>query len=488
MKSSNNRQWFEAYWEKAFRNASKKPPDAVWDKINAELAGSEISGYKKRIVFFKWLAAASVLLAVGMGFYSLYYDRNNLNSESPVVQTNIADDTDKTDSKASTFQSEDNRKSRTEDLAGKEVLSQHDIALNATEMTKGNTGISDVPMNAELLSEKPNNTSSRYVAENDVAIAHNRNNRSDAYDQATMPGSHMTALPESIATIWVSSSMKKPDLPVDYMYKRPVVPVNFKNKKKKQPLQLYAGLNFSTGMFDPNFEGGSPESFNNADLAMFSSYSARTLNTVNVADDAVISNESYLPDISYSYGINMGARVAGRWVLRGGVSYIKANTIANTSAYYQDNSNNEKYPVLKSVNYQNDGVVEIRQTEGLQFDNTFEFASVPIKAGYIVLDKKLNLTLFGGVSSEFFLKNTITQKNDLTNVYENDRGSESPYRPVYFNGSLSTALGYTIAGHYRLSVEPGYRMALSSFTKDSFVLTGRPDAFYLNFGLSYWFK
>ncbi len=491
MKSSGNKQWFEAYWEKAFRNASKKPPDAVWANINAELAGSEISGYKKRIVFFKWLAAASVLLAVGMGFYGLYYDKGILDEtfkgESPVAQTLTSDATNEGESKMSTLQSENDSKVGTEDFAGNEAFSQHDVALNTTKVAEGNTDESDVPVKDVLSSNESNNTSNIHDAKYDVApLLTNNGNGAEEHKEAH--SSHLMDLPGPIASIWFSSGMEKPDLPVDYMYRRPVVPVNLKNKKKEQPVQLYAGLNFSAGMFDPNFEGGGAETFNSADLAMSSDYSARTLNTANVADDAVISNESYQPDISYSYGINMGARIAGRWVLRGGVSYIKANTIANSSAYYQDNSNNEKYPVLKSVNYQNDGVVEIRQTEDLQFDNTYEFASVPIKAGYIVMDRKLNLTVFGGVSSEFFLKNTITQKNDITNVYENDRGSESPYRPVYFNGSLSTALGYTIAGHYRLSVEPGYRMALSSFTKDSFVLTGRPDAFYLNVGFSYWFR
>lgn len=484
MKSSDSRKGFEENWEMAFRNATKKPPDAVWEKIDTELTGTEVLGYKKRIVFFKWLAAASVLLALGMGFYSFYYGRGNsgvvLDSSSPVAQTYSSDTTNGTGIKSNNLISDNNQKGEISDSNGEESLPQHG-ALNDAKETKKTIDVSDSPLVAVLSDDKSDMSGIEY----DEAMADRENevNGPDVVSQA-----HLLALPEQIVSISGLFGIEKPDLLVDYMYRRPVVPVDINKKEKNQPMQLYAGLSFSAGMFDPNFEGGSPENFNGADLAIFSNYSARALNTVNVADNAVISNESYQPDISYSYGINMGARVVGRWVLRGGISYIKANTIANSSAYYQNNSNNDKFPVLKSVNYQNDGVVEIRQTENIQFANTFEFASIPIKAGYVVVDKKINLTVLGGISTEFFLKNTITQKENLTNVYENDNGAESPYRPVYFNGSLSTALGYTIDNHYHFSLEPGYRMALNSFTKDSFILVGRPDAFYLNIGFSYWFK
>lgn len=492
MKNLSDRGRFEEHWEKAFRNARKKPPDAVWDRINSELTRSELTGYKKRLLFFKWLAAASVLLALGMGFYSLYFtgDRTEgtLKDGSPFVQGPKSGEQQMRVPETGMLQKHDGQKDKDMQFrAERQSAIDNQVgraSRGAAEVAGANTAASERPVNNQA-----SNAKAFVPALADRVRAESHGKESERIDRlssgANTPG---VGYPDQVQTIGVSFVIETPVLPIAYMYRRPVVPVNLKSGKREVPPQLYAGLSFSTGIFDPKFEGGRVESLSSADLALYSSMTARTSNAGNMAENTAISNESYQPDVSYAFGVNMGVRVAGRWVVRGGLGYVKANTIASTTAYIQDNANNEKFPVLKSINYQRDGVLEIRQTEVTQYANTFEFASIPVKAGYIVLDKKIDLILFGGVSSEFFIKNTINQKDNLTNTYQSSPGDDSPYRSVYFNGSLSTALGYTVADHYRLSLEPGYRMALNSFTKDSFVLTGKPDAFYVNFGISYRFK
>ncbi len=490
MKKLSDKGSFERQWEAAFRDAGKKPPGAVWDKINAELSGLEISGYKKRLLVFKWLAAASVLLAVGLGFYSLYLhdglSEGVLNSEKSVQQVSVTDD-----GRSEVPEIDVVGKNKNEVISGDQPSARSDVenlrnninapeaqatAVMAPAKKQDETGV-----NAGRPSQSP--VASVIYAKNETLPADSMIPAEDRKEFQKLTS------PVPVTPLAFSGQMEKPALPVSFMYKKPVVPVNFKGQTAPQPVQFYAGLNFSTGRFNPNFENtGGTTALMNADLAVYSEANARVTSNMSMNDNPNASGESYHPDISYSYGINMGAKIARRWVVRSGLSYVKANSIANTSAYLQNHSNNERYPILKAANYQSDGVVEIQQTGDIQFENAFEFASVPLKAGYIVLDKKLDLILFGGVSSDFFIKNTIFQKDNLTNVIENTPGTDSPYRNVYFNGSLSTALGYTIAGHYRLALEPGYRMALNSFTKDSFILTGKPDAFYVNFGLSYRFK
>ncbi len=494
MKKLSDKESFEKHWKTAFRDAAKKPPDAVWDKINAELTGMEVSGYKKRLMIFKWLAAASVLLAVGLGFYTFYLhnglQEGSLSDKQPVKNAPALSDGRPEASEIAVADINENKKIPEKTIRGRSETEQDYKDFNRKEAGKENKTANidnktGVQANLRQITGRPSN--------NIVALAVPGGNEVRGSDvaplNATLEESQRVFTPGSLKPLALNLQMEKPALPVAYMYKRPVFPVRFKEKKAEQPVQFYAGLNFSTGRFNANYaNGGEKIPAMNAELAVYSEANARVMNNMAIPDNTDISSESYQPAFSYTYGLNMGAKVARRWVIRSGVSYIKANTIANASAYIQDHSNNEKYPILKAANYQRDGVVEIHQAENIQYENVFEFASVPLKAGYILLDKKLDLILFGGVSSDFFIKNTITQEDNLTNVVENSPGSSSPYKNVYFNGSLSTALGYTIAEHYRISFEPGYRMALNAFTKDSFILTGKPDAFYVNFGVSYRFK
>ena len=489
MKKLSDKGSFEKHWEDAFRNAEKKPPDAVWDKINAELTGMEISGYKKRLFLFKWLAAASVMLALGLGFYSLYLHKGLTGStENSMADTELSPGT--------MDGSEEMRavapgNTAGEKVTGKSPAGRDDGSVSGNERsgTRNLTyGMQPAGPATGPVRSRDNqsfgaggNASGKWRA---VAGRASVKNGEQAVRAAAFP--YLVQM----HPLTLSFPDEKPALPVAFMYRRPVVPVNFKTKGRgRQPVQFYAGLNFSTGRFNPNYEvGEDAASLSSADLAVYSRSSARVSAGMNTLENTEVARESYQPDLSYSYGLNMGAKLAKRWILRGGLNYVKANSLANTTAYIQDHKNDERYPVLKAVNYESDGVVEIRQTESTAYKNAFEFASVPLKAGYIIVDKKLDLVLFGGVSSEFFLKNTITSEDNQTNSVTNVPGSDSPYKTVHFNGLLSTALGYTIAGHYRLSLEPGYRMALNAFTKESFILTGKPDAFYINFGVSYRFK
>ena len=489
MKKLSDKGSFEKHWEEAFRNAEKKPPDAVWDKVNAELTGMEISGYQKRLVLFKWLAAASILLALGFGFYSLYL-RNGISESTVNKVTGVERSPGTAATRPEVPAGPDGGQIAAKTPAGMEMSN----AVSMDNSGKRNpahrkpSGLSDSGPGDGGTGQMPATPVLSQIAMEKTEANGSELNNPDGLPTGTPAGSG--AYFAQANSLSLTYPEEKPALPVDYMYRRPVVPVNFKSKnRREQPVRLYAGLNFSTGRFNPNYQNAdNATALSSADLAVYYRSSARVSAAMSMSESMDVAQESYQPDVSYAYGLNMGARIARKWVLRGGLSYLKANSIANTTAYIQDHANDERYPVLKAANYEGDGVVEIRQTENKSYKNAFEFASVPLKAGYILLDKKVDLVIFGGVSSEFFLKNTITAEDNLTNVVTQSPGSDSPYRSVYFNGLLSTALGYTIAGHYRLSLEPGYRMALNTFTRDSFILTGKPDAFYVNFGVSYRFK
>ncbi len=72
MKSSIKRDGFDEAWQKALANAEKAPPLAVWDRIESAVSGAEAGKYKRRLIYFKWAAAASFLLTIGIAVYTWY--------------------------------------------------------------------------------------------------------------------------------------------------------------------------------------------------------------------------------------------------------------------------------------------------------------------------------------------------------------------------------------------------------------------------------
>ena len=93
-----------------------------------------------------------------------------------------------------------------------------------------------------------------------------------------------------------------------------------------------------------------------------------------------------------------------------------------------------------------------------------------------------------GISSELFLNNRIGSNNSDFETLTTTSGDGSPYKRVYFNGSLGTMFGYTLARNYLITVEPSYRFAVNSFTKDEFYLNSYPSSFMVSFGVAYNFR
>ncbi|MEM7110474.1 MAG: hypothetical protein AAF519_19755, partial [Bacteroidota bacterium] len=63
---------FEEQWRSAFEDAEMPPNPAVWDKVELAIANSANTKFKRRILFFKLMAAASVAFALTVAGVGLY--------------------------------------------------------------------------------------------------------------------------------------------------------------------------------------------------------------------------------------------------------------------------------------------------------------------------------------------------------------------------------------------------------------------------------
>ena len=124
----------------------------------------------------------------------------------------------------------------------------------------------------------------------------------------------------------------------------------------------------------------------------------------------------------------------------------------------------------------------------VNLNNNFQFLSVPLKVGYIILDRKLQIGINTGFSADFFLKNKVNESNDLVESFEQSPGNESPYRRTFFSGLLGIELGYNFLNNYYLTIEPSYKRSLNSFTKESSSVNSNPSKLGLTVGFRYLFR
>jgi hypothetical protein len=122
-----------------------------------------------------------------------------------------------------------------------------------------------------------------------------------------------------------------------------------------------------------------------------------------------------------------------------------------------------------------------------EINSVNEYISVPVQAGYLLVDRKIGLQLNSGLSTDFFMQNTLTDKSGQMASFSSSAGNDSPYRLISWSGLVGTELSYKIATHYRVSIAPGLRYSLNSVLKSDAVSTN-PLVWDVGFRFRYIFK
>jgi hypothetical protein len=491
MKDLNKRTDFDKYWEEVFQDAEMTPSDNVWNKIDSSLSKEEAGYFKRKAFIFKLMAAASIVFAMSVGLFSLNYYLEN-GSGSPVI---VSDANDGIDTEAEQF-NPDNSISIQPDQSLVVTLSEK---LNdpPTASTAGANEGNDQNLNSDAQLDRNYGTTEGITTGYVATIPRVLNAQQEIHDGA--------ASEIGMGSGFLNTSQIDELRPLDFRYDRiddmaydiehiyliPIMPRGAsKMKRESDTGMLTASLDVSAGSFNPNFVQGGMN-FASPNGAAFSD-SRSELAAFNTANKDFLlmrnSGKETKSQLAISYGVNVGFKITNRFLLQTGVAYRKANTTTTTNGYIENPDNNTRIPIVATYNYQFEGLSSVNLMEQTDLNNQYEFASIPVRMGYMVLDRKVSVTLLAGMTSEFFINNTIEDKSNFLQTLSSNDAADTPYNNVYFNGSFGTMIGYTFAGNYMMTVEPGYRMALSSFTKDNFYLNSFPSSFMLTFGLAYNFK
>ena len=547
-KLDEHSQWDEE-WAKAFEDASQTPPPGVWSNIHAVQANKEADKFRKKAVYYKWLAAASVFISICSAALLLLNSdltnqkdgvaetaaskeqllvkpqggdsaTNSLAEESSI--STVVENEEQSVLNAPPAKEEEGNARRKHSARGAKAESNQEsknsvssiasASANASRLApKSGTTVSEQP-ELERDSDLPLSQDKGSLADADaglgqreedssaspamLAINENREEQNSA-GEGTIENSGDGKQAEIIELV----SISKKDLvaladgrkstKVEAEVRKVWVASNFLKKDKLKSVPRYMlGATLASNNFSANYQDQNPEIASFAESSNDFQYNKLSpLSNARVTD----WDEEQKSVMSLAGGLQAAAWLGKRWVLQGGVQYGNYKTGSKASTF-TDASGNNSYP-LHFSNYSEEKVQTTSFARGsrsagtVSAINSFEFLSVPLSIGYVVIDRRISLLLAPGLSSEFFLSNTISAdegRSDL-NSYTVSNGEESPFSFVHFKGLLSAQLFYRMSDRYIISLEPGYQQAITDFNKSDSFFNSRPSNLSLAAGFRYVF-
>lgn len=488
------RQKFEESLKDAFKKAEVNPSHGVWTNIELDLEKARAGQLKRRLMFYQMLAAAAVIFAIAIGGAGYYFnfqlkpsDSGNLAAEATRVpqaqplepgqslQPVKPSDTRHTlpDGNNAPVSAENSRNATRENNAasapGRRGDGDHQAARHLQRGVAGqgdaNFPVADAGNSAALATGEERNVLP------DLPMHIDGRNLLPFYT------------PRSIALRLPSKEEEVVD-PVVAMLARleqreKEVQGEEKNKKQLSTDEnLWTSVGFAAGSFN-SLSGSAPR--------------AASHHTAMALAAPVVDQETKASGYSYSMGLNVGTRISERWVLQGGVNYL-----THSSEYTADNV------VVSSTSYQQQRFRAMSTNELINADeqelsskmvysapynvnNSMRYLSIPMQAGYLLVNKTFGLQLNAGIATDLFLQNTIKADSDQLEQTSQSGGSDSPYRSVNLSGLLGTEVSYRFNENYRISLNPGLRYPFNTIYKSELGVQSTPLTFDIGLRFRYIF-
>lgn len=477
---------FEKKWSDAFEGAEVSPSDAVWTNVELDLERAAGGQMKKRILFYKMLAAASLIFAMGVaGVYYLQVapERNNMTArqnqegmenstqanatsetnsltEASSVPTVIPNTSSKQDTPIS------NNQSIVEKVERSGLTDQSSSTTSNQQVRLSGHNRSNQGMTEQKLATNDNNEQKQdegILKSDEVVVFQNINN---ALNNRKLPPLISLKNPELIIAKKESESTADPGMVLLAKLKDEEKKYAEEEKKKSKQEELWTSVAFGAGTFNPNSANGT----------MIQS------NSLGGSTSSMDSNPS--TGSSFSFGVQVGGKITNRLVLQGGISYLTQN-----ASYMSNIASMESASLKASLNdFANRPANYAITTSPYSVNSNLQYISVPTQLGYVLVDRKFAIQVNGGVATDIFIVNTLTPDSDNVSKVSQGSGEDSPYRPVLFSGLVGTEFSYRFSDRYRIAVNPGFRYALNSMYKAEVSAEASPITYDVALRFRYIFK
>ncbi len=449
------RSTFEDSWQGQFDGAEKTPPPHLWVAIDGALANEEISTYKKKTKIYQWVAAACLLLlSLGGVYYNL--GPSSGAQEDTAMTEKVATETPTHEEMVAA--QETTPSSVAPSVSTIEALPRdnNNPIQNRSVLVVTDEEEEGVNPNYEVLSQQR-----LWLEQNPLVMVESKEPEADQY-----------ASNEKMEQIYGVPDLKAV------------------NDLKSDHADLWAGVSFSAGAFNPGFNSGS----SSADMQSDSPANVLTGGNFNRSGNQELVGESpnsYNTGSAISGGLAVGTRVNKFLVVSSGLQYNAYTSPGQNIAVFQETT--QELVTVDAPNFYNqgEGVLSVGEDsyyvnnvqtyqDEIDVTNEYQYLTVPIKAGIILLDQKFNIILNTGVASNFLLNSSLEAKELGT-----ETDTDNLYKDVYFNFLSSVEFGYNFNEKYLISVEPNYNQAISEFTNDNNVSQAKPKNFGVSLGVKY---
>ncbi len=432
---NTERQKFDDAWQNAFQQAEQTPSAEVWSALDHHLTQAEGGKMKRRVIFYQRLAAAAILFALAFGALTTYYARE----QSDYVPKEVV-------SSQKTENSIANNESKNLADNSSEELKSIDSKLKSSSNTQGSSiANSLIPQDNTVVM-----ASQQFVMPDSAHVKYNQRQHADSFSGRDYNRGLARISLADLPTPEISLQGKVREVTI--VRKLPAMPASFmaeSKRNKRTDEDLWASIGAATGNYSPQVNTGSV----NYAAASGGAFSNRS---------AASSSDSR--GSAYSVGVNLGKRLSDRWILQGGINYLNQAIGYNSNiASLQPNNQAKAFVADYALQEQNTNSVLV--TSPYEINSVSEFISVPVQAGYLLIDRKVGLQLNSGLATDIFLQNTLTDKSGQLDKYSEGAGTDSPYNTFSLSGLLGSELSYKIGTQYRLSVAPGLRYSMSSVLK-----------------------
>lgn len=479
------REKFEESWKKAFDKAEISPSDNVWTNIELGLEKAKGGDLKKRLIFYQMLAAASVAFAMAIGGAGFYYVNNEQQS--------------------------------TNNLALQEAPIKTERPLPLAEGPAINEKKDDLSESSEIqnLPKNDNNTNGSLTQKSEVNRAP-KNTADRGGDLQDYSKSGFEDQPKDFSALLADNkdhgsrhdlptAIDDKDLPAFYQPRKidlhipdeteEIDPVVAMLARLDQREKQVSGEEKATKEAEMNKNenlwtsvGFAAGSFN----TVHSSVSSTSRNSMMAMNAPIVDEEAKASGYAYSVGVNVGTKVAERWVFQGGVNYLThssdytAHNAVAASSSFQSFKPAGISELVKNADHRelNEKIV---YTAPYSINNSLRYLSIPMQAGYLLVNKSFGLQVNAGIATDLFLQNTLKGEGDNLDNTRQSGGADSPYRSVNLSGLFGTELSYRFSEHYRVALNPGVRYPFNTIYKSELDVQASPLTFDVGLRFRYIF-
>jgi hypothetical protein len=483
------RQNFEDAWKKAFDQAEVPPSSSVWTNIELDLERANGNRLKKRLAFFQLLAAASVIFSLGVGT-GIFLIKSSSETTSTAQSVGASPK----------FESENAvaEPPASSPIASSEVQSGNNTQPLTLNKSNDYTSTINSTTSSNVKPQKNFSANDNVTAQSRrIAIIEEEKRDQTGIFGAQRERSLALAERKFLPEIVKSESIQ---LHVDLKPEQPIIdPVQLmlakleqrerevgnvsksKDKRSATNEKLWTSVGFAAGSYN-KANGGFQQKEASSPMSLSAARQTSTM----------VEKEAKASGVAYSVGANIGTKLSDRWVFQGGVNYLTQSsdyTAQGAIAPLADHTSFRPPSIneLKKISAADATEQALVNTPPYNVNNSLRYLSVPLQAGFLLVNKNIGVQLNAGVSTDVFLQNTVSAEGGNLAKTNDALGDKSSYRSVNLSGLAGTELSYRFSKNYRVALNPGIRYPFNSIYRSDAQISSTPITFDIGLRFRYIF-